>query len=123
LVYGVVLARNFRDVLLGMKSRPDYMLPAAATANQQIVDYWRSRWLSGRIRNEEVLQAVGAHDLVAPIRHGARVVLPQMTEVGGTACVDEPVGEVTGGDENWSSVPSADDPEAEADRIVTASVV
>ena len=119
LVYGVVLARNFRDVLLGVKSRPDYLLPAGAAGDQQILDYWRSRWLSGRIRNQEVLKAVAGHVLVAPVQHGARVALPQKAEGVGTACGDESAGEVAGTEEDWSSMALYD--EAEADRT-TASI-
>jgi hypothetical protein len=75
-VYGVSLARNFRDVLLGLARRPDYFLPNGAEATDKIVRYWRDRWLSGRIRSQEVRLAVAAHVLTSPVRHGARVLLP-----------------------------------------------
>lgn len=114
LVYGVVLARNFRDVLLGVKSRPDFLLPAGAAGDQQIVDYWRSRWLAGRIRNQEALRAVAAHVLVAPVQHGARVALPQKEDLVGTGCVDDSANEGAGGEEDWLAVTSSD--ELEADR-------
>jgi hypothetical protein len=114
LVYGVVLARNFRDVLLGVKSRPEFLLPAGAAGDQQIVDYWRSRWLEGRIRNQEALRAVAAHVLVAPVQHGARVALPQKEDLVGTGCVDDSANEGAGGEEDWLAVTSSD--ELEADR-------
>lgn len=76
LVYGIVLARNFREVLLGLEGRPDYLVPNGTEATQRIVDHWRSRWLAGRIHNEAVLSAVAEHTLTSPVRHGARVALP-----------------------------------------------
>jgi hypothetical protein len=115
LVYGVVLARNFREVLLGVKSRPDFLLPAGPDGNQQIVDYWRSRWLAGRIHNQEVLKAVAAHVLVAPVQHGARVALPQKEDLVGKGCADESANEGAGGEEDWLGVTSPDD--LEADRV------
>lgn len=75
-VYGVALARNFRDVLLGLTNRADYVLPDGADATKKIVDYWRDRWLAGRIRSEDVRLSVSNHVLISPVRHGARVSLP-----------------------------------------------
>lgn len=115
LVYGVVLARNFRDVLLGVKSRPDFLLPAGAAGDQQIVDYWRSRWLAGRIHDREVLKAVAAHVLLAPVRHGARVALPQKEDLVGAGCADDSANEGAGGEEDWLAVASSD--ELEAHRV------
>jgi hypothetical protein len=75
LVYGVPLARNFREYLLGLDSRPDYLLPmtdpAATTA--RIAEWWFERWVSGRIVREDVLREVERHRLTYPVRHGARV--------------------------------------------------
>lgn len=76
LVYGVILARNFREVLLGLEGRPDYLLPNGKGASETIVDHWRRRWLAGRVHKEGVLLAVAGHALTSPVRHGARVVLP-----------------------------------------------
>lgn len=113
LVYGMVLARNFRDVLLGVASRPDYLLPRGAEANRQIVESWRRRWLAGRVRNQEILEAVAGHVLVAPVRHGARVRLPEVAEdvAIGLGHVEE-----IGGDGSWCSMTLGDDSEVEAVR-------
>jgi hypothetical protein len=111
LVYAVVLARNFRDVLLGVTTRPDYFLPFGTNGDQQIVDHWRSRWLSGRVRNPDVLRAVAHHVLVSPVRHGARVVLPQ--EGAGAAYSHESSTDIHGREEDWTSGVSD---EAETDR-------
>jgi hypothetical protein len=78
IIYGIPLARNFRRVLLGLDDRPNYLLglddPHAKT--DRLSDFWRRRWLSGRIDNASVLQEVQSHQLSYPVRHGARVVLP-----------------------------------------------
>jgi len=76
-VYAVPLARNFRDVLLGLDEKPEYFLPMRqprATSNA-LASFWISRWLSKRINNPEVLDAVERHLLSYPIVHGARVPL------------------------------------------------
>ncbi len=83
IVYGVALADQFREVLIGRrKNRADYIFPfdnpQAATA--QIADYWAERWLNNRIMNDEVLADIKKNTLVYPIRHGARVNLPSITE-------------------------------------------
>jgi hypothetical protein len=76
LVYGVALAENFREVLLGVQSRPSYLIPDRRDAADRIVDFWCERWLSRRIENGDVLAAVAGHSLALPMSHGARVVLP-----------------------------------------------
>jgi hypothetical protein len=83
LVYAVPLARNFREVLLGLASEPDYVVPRSETATARMVTYWRERWLARRIERGEVLQAVERHSLAYPITHGARVVLPPQPEENG----------------------------------------
>jgi hypothetical protein len=78
IVYGVPLARNFKDVLLGLASIPEYVIPQsmAEERTRLIADYWRERWLLRRIRRLEVLEQVAKHNLAYPVTHGARVVLP-----------------------------------------------
>ena len=80
LVYGIALAANFREVLLGVQSRPSYLIPDRRDAADRIVDFWCERWLSRRIESGDVLAAVASHSLAVPIRHGARVVLPDSDE-------------------------------------------
>lgn len=74
-VYGIALAVNFREILMGFDKRPRYYYsmtkPREATA--QIAKYWTKRWLQNRINNDEVLNAVEEHTLSYPITHGARV--------------------------------------------------
>lgn len=79
IVYGVPLVRNLREFLLGLEEEPDYLLdlkdPEEGT--RAIVSWWKERWLSNRIMNDDVLARLDEHVLVRPIRHGARVVLPK----------------------------------------------
>jgi len=81
IVYGVGLAEQFRDVLLGRRvNKPRYYLPFenSVDVTQKIGDYWLRRWLSKRIERDEVLEQVERHTLVYPITHGARVELPHI---------------------------------------------
>jgi hypothetical protein len=73
--YGVALASNFRQVLLGIDNDPRYFIPQtdAACRAEMIADYWRRRWLSPRISRDGVLDEVGMHRLTYPITHGATV--------------------------------------------------
>lgn len=79
-VYGVALADNFREILTGIETKPRYLLsiknPKAST--EALAEYWRRRWLDGRITRDEVLAEVNGHTLSYPITHGARVVLPEI---------------------------------------------
>jgi hypothetical protein len=79
IVYGIPLARNFREVLLGMEERPSYMIPQSAPreTTKTLGQIWRDRWLSGRIMNDDVLAQVAKHTLSFPVRHGAQVILQQ----------------------------------------------
>jgi hypothetical protein len=78
-VYGVALARNFREFLLGRAARPEYLLPTdePAATTRAIARWWTSRWLSGRVERAEVLEDVRRHRIIHPVRHGARVILPR----------------------------------------------
>lgn len=76
-VYGVSLAENFGDVLLGLAKRPKYLIPQAKPklSTERIGQYWIKRWLLNRIKNEEIISHVASHSLAYPITHGARVPL------------------------------------------------
>lgn len=79
-VYGVTLATNTRDYLLGIDRRPKYRFPIANDRSvEAIVAWWCHRWLSSRIESDEVLQKVSEHGHVHPICHGARVKSELMT--------------------------------------------
>lgn len=84
IVYGVPLARNLREYLLGMDQAPDYIFapgdPRAGT--EAISEWWMERWLCRRIESDDVLDEVGRHATVRDGRyllHGA-CVRPAPTE-------------------------------------------
>ncbi len=81
-VYGVSLASNFREVLLGLTSRPRYIFPQdnPKEVSRRIADFWMRRWLAGRIKNEIVLERLSTNSLAHPVQHGARVALPAVAE-------------------------------------------
>ena len=77
-IYGLTLASNMEQILLGQQKRPKYFLPTSKPKlrTSQLADFWRQRWLSMRIKSEEILDKVSDHQLSYPIKHGARVILP-----------------------------------------------
>lgn len=77
LVYGVALAKNFREVLFGLDRRPKYLLRGGSLTTNAIAEFWRVRWLANRVSLPEVIADVQSHTLAYPIRHGGRVSLPR----------------------------------------------
>lgn len=85
IVYGIPLARNLREYLLGMDKVPDYIFapdnPRAGT--EAIAAWWMERWLCRRIESDTVLDEVERHTTVRDGRyllHGACVRLPEAEE-------------------------------------------
>ena len=78
-VYMIPLAYNYKDVLLGRTDTPRYILPDhdPIAATFQISEFWRGRWLQGRIHQEGILEATGKHRITYPRLHGAAVQLPE----------------------------------------------
>lgn len=76
-VYGIPLASNYREILLGLAKRPAYIVPQtnAQERTEMLAEYWRNRWLSSRINTPGILEKIAEHTLTHPIRHGARVPL------------------------------------------------
>ncbi len=78
IVYGICLAKNFRQVLLGLHRRPQFLLPQLRPqqSTEAISAYWRRRWLDARAHRPGILEAIAAHTLDYPMKHGAQVSLP-----------------------------------------------
>lgn len=83
-IYGVALTRNFKNLLIGKDRRPQYILPRSTPKERtdQIAQYWSRRWVLRRIQRTDVIDAIEAQNLVHPIRHSARVVLPEVANEG-----------------------------------------
>ena len=77
IIYAVPLARNFKNVLMGIDQRASYIIPAVAGEGSTalLAEYWRQRWLDKRIENDSVLADVATNRLSYPIVHGARIIL------------------------------------------------
>lgn len=75
IVYGVSFIENLRDFLLGIDTRPRYLmsLRKPEESTWRIGSWWKQRWLSPRVQSDEILARVEEHTLILPIRHGARV--------------------------------------------------
>lgn len=82
-VYGIPLATNFRDMLLGLAERARSIVPKTDETARAIAAFWGRRWLAPRVARREVRDAVRAHSLVYPVTHGARVRLPPAAGEGG----------------------------------------
>ncbi len=82
IIYAVPLARNFRNVLMGIDQRASYIIPTGTgvASTALLSEYWRQRWLDRRIDSDSVLAEVDKNRLSYPIMHGARVALAE--EIG-----------------------------------------
>jgi hypothetical protein len=81
-VYGISLAENFDEVLIGLTKGAKYLFPQTKSKEKTelIGKFWIKRWLQNRILNEEILQQVSGHTLTYPITHGAKVPLKEEEE-------------------------------------------
>ena len=74
IIYGIPLASNFREVLLGRQKTADPILPTddPMETTRQMADYWRRRWLAPRIENKMYIDQVARNTLTYPVQHGRR---------------------------------------------------
>ena len=81
-VYGIPIAKNFREVLLGVDTKAKYLLSLSKAKEHtaMLAEFWRRRWLARRIMRDGIVEEVRKHGLSYPISHGARVVLPPTDE-------------------------------------------
>ncbi len=74
IVYGISLAENFREILTGQASKPNYTLDNLGLndpdCTERIATYWKERWLLNRLKNSHILEQVSKH---TGSYHGARV--------------------------------------------------
>ncbi len=81
LVYVLNLIENLAGFLLGWEKRPKWISGngerTGIEASAMIAEWWRERWMKGRLSNEEAMGRVREHTLLYPVTHGARVVLPR----------------------------------------------
>ncbi len=74
ILYGVALANNFQQVLMGRGVSAQYKIPQSnpIKTTRKIVSLWMERWLDQRIKNDSVIDTISTNQLVHPIDHGAR---------------------------------------------------
>ncbi len=57
LIYQAELAENAVELALGIDQEPRYKLAASHT-DEQIIDYWKERWLAKRVKRDDVLAQI-----------------------------------------------------------------
>lgn len=95
IVYGVPLASNFKEMLLGVEHEPQPILPGdyPVSTTQSMADFWLRRWLAPRVTNPVAVEQVAQHTLIYPVTHGARVALPSYQDgFSETLPLSDPVG-------------------------------
>jgi hypothetical protein len=77
-VYGVSLAENTSRFLSGFDRKIKFSLPQSHPSGRtaDIGRYWSARWLKNRLQKPGILDDVASHRLTYPVRHGARVEVP-----------------------------------------------
>jgi hypothetical protein len=77
-VYGVSLADNTSRFLSGFDRKVKFSLPQSRPSERtaDIGRYWSARWLKNRLQKPGMLDDVASHRLTYPVRHGARVEVP-----------------------------------------------
>lgn len=76
-MYGAKLAGNLDRYLLGMDQSPEWVFDPDETGPEKIAAWWATRWAGARTKRDDVLAMVRHDGLVYPIRHRARVRLPE----------------------------------------------
>jgi hypothetical protein len=75
-MYGVKLATNIERYLLGMDKSPNWIWDPEALSSQAVAKWWAERWALTRANSDTVIASLRRETLAHPIRHRARVRLP-----------------------------------------------
>jgi len=76
-MYGVKLAKNLDRYLLGLDAQPGWVFDPERQAVRDVARWWIARWGAGRAKRDDVLELIEREGLAHPIRHHARVQLPE----------------------------------------------
>jgi len=98
LLYAAAACSNVSDLLLGLDSRPEYILPPGAESTELLVEHWRTRWLAPRLERADII------DRVAEQRRDAFSLSSELTS--GAAATTKRSPSTAGGGEG----PTAADP-------------
>lgn len=76
LVYGVNLASNATDYLLGFDAEPEFTVDVTDTDDiGKLTEWWERRWMLDRAFAPQRIAALRLHRKSRPLQHGARVTL------------------------------------------------
>jgi len=76
-MYGVKLAANVDRYLLGIDQQPEWIVDVNCRDTSRLSAWWLDRWAAQRAKRDDVIAAVRYETLAHPIRHRARVRLPE----------------------------------------------
>ncbi|RYH00435.1 MAG: DUF4338 domain-containing protein [Alphaproteobacteria bacterium] len=79
-MYGVKLASNVDRYLLGMDQSPSWIFDPNDVSTTKVVAWWMTRWAQSRACRTDIQALVRQEGLAYPIRHRARVRLPERDE-------------------------------------------
>ena len=78
IIYGVSLVGNLERVLLGVDDPPRYALDLESeNSEEEIADYWISRWLSSRLNHRPTLEAVANS---SPLKERVSRFIPERSD-------------------------------------------
>ncbi len=72
ILYGISLASNMKDVMLGKTKKARYLLGNDKRKTKAVIDWWKRRWFYSRCARREVIDALDKESLAYPITHNAR---------------------------------------------------
>ena len=78
-IYGANMTTNTSQYLLGIDENPSYIfsLSDPVESTEKISEWWYDRWVKPRVSREDIQKKISSETLVYPIRHNAKVKLPE----------------------------------------------